>query len=67
LTLESLSMSLSLTILEPPSDPLPTIPSLLGRDILSRFALFMEERTDRLFLLEPDEADALRLPSGKGK
>jgi hypothetical protein len=36
--------------------PLVTIPSLLGRDILSRFALFMEERTNRPFLLEPDAA-----------
>jgi hypothetical protein len=65
LTLESFSMSLSLTILEPPPGPLPTIPSLLGRDILSRFALFMEERTNRLFLLEPEEADALQLPLGE--
>lgn len=33
------------------------MPSVLGRDILSRFALFMEERTQRVLLLEPDEAD----------
>ena len=38
------------------------IPSLLGRDILAHFALFLEERTDRVLLLEPDEADALQLP-----
>lgn len=63
LTLDRIAMPLSLTILEPPPGPLPPIPSLLGRDILSRFALFMEERTGRLLLLEPDEADALHLPS----
>ena len=39
-----------------------SIPSILGRDILSRFALIIEERTDRVLLLEPHEADALNLP-----
>ena len=39
----------------------PSIPSLLGRDILSHFALFMEERTDRVLLLEPHESDRLGL------
>jgi hypothetical protein len=38
---------------------------MIRRDILSRFALFMEERTNRLFLLEPDEVDALQLPLGE--
>lgn len=38
------------------------IPSLLGRDILSRFALFYEERRSVVLLLEPDEADAINLP-----
>jgi hypothetical protein len=37
------------------------IPSLLGRDILSFFALFLEERTDRVLLLDPAEAGALAL------
>jgi hypothetical protein len=32
--------------------------------MLSRFALFMEERTHRLFLLEPEVVDALQLPLG---
>jgi hypothetical protein len=50
-----------LTILEP-QVPLLPIPSLLGRDILARFALVMEERTRRVLLLEPAEADALGLP-----
>jgi len=52
----------SLTILEPPRGEALPIPSLLGRDILSHFALFLEERTHRLLLLEPHEADALHLP-----
>lgn len=61
LTLDSFSTSLTLTILEPPPGPIPPIPSLLGRDVLSHFALFMEERTNRVILLEPYEADALNL------
>jgi len=40
---------------------MPRIPSLLGRDILSHFALFVEERTNRVLLLEAHEADALPL------
>ena len=48
-------------ILEPPPDARLAIPSLLGRDILSNFALFIEERTDKVLLLEPAEADALGL------
>ena len=62
LKLESVSMEL--TILDSPlgSEPSLAIPSLLGRDILSRFALFIEERTSRVLLLEPEEADALSLP-----
>ena len=43
-----------------PETPHP-IPSLLGRDVLSHFALFLEERTGRVLLLEPHEADALPL------
>jgi len=61
LTLATFSTPLTLTILEPLPGPLPPIPSLLGRDILSHYALFMEERTDRVLLLEPQEADALHL------
>jgi hypothetical protein len=58
----TLSTTFTLSILEP-SPPLLPIPSVLGRDVLSTFALFMEERTRRVFLLEPQEADALNLPS----
>ncbi|HLH23534.1 MAG TPA: hypothetical protein VK066_13515 [Chloroflexota bacterium] len=39
-----------------------SLPSLLGRDVLRHFALVVEERTDRVLLLDPDEADALSLP-----
>lgn len=41
---------------------LSAVPSLLGRDMLSHFALFLEERTGRVLLLDPLEADALTLP-----
>ena len=58
LILQDFSIPLTLSI---PETPRP-IPSLLGRDVLSRFALFMEERTSRVFLLEPHEAQALDLP-----
>ena len=40
---------------------MPRIPFLLGRDVLSHFALFLEERTNRVLLLEAYEADALPL------
>jgi hypothetical protein len=64
LTLQDFSTSLSLTILEwpPPPAPTPAIHSVLGRDVISRFALFVEERTSRVLLLEPAEADAFALP-----
>lgn len=55
--------SVEVRIVEPPSDrEVRELPPLLGRDILSRFALFLEERTNRVFLLEPHEADALDFP-----
>ena len=36
------------------------VPSLLGRDILSRFALFYDHVVGLVLLLEPDEAAAIR-------
>lgn len=36
------------------------IPSLLGRDILSHFALYIEEATNLVLLLEPEKAAAVR-------
>lgn len=38
---------------------LARIPSLLGRDILARFALFYDHAQELVLLLEPDEAAAL--------
>lgn len=61
LTLDTFATLLMLAILEPRPGQ-PPIPSLLGRDILSRFALFLEERTKRVLLLVPEEADRLHLP-----
>ena len=62
LIMDSFSTSLTLTTLEPIPDRLLPIPSLLGRDILSHFALFMEERAGRVLLLEPHESQHLNLP-----
>jgi hypothetical protein len=66
LTLNNRSFNIPLHILAPRTrrqqQALRTIPSLLGRDILLNFALFVEERTNRVLLLEYQEADALNLP-----
>ena len=63
--LEDYRYDLALRILAPRTAAqrlaLAHIPSLLGRDILSHFALFFEERTGRVLLLTPEEADALNL------
>lgn len=61
LQLEDFSTELNIDILEPIPGQQPSVPSLLGRDILSHFALFMEDRTSRVLLLEPHEADALQI------
>src|SRR5919202_16117 len=37
------------------------LPSVLGRDVLSNFALFFEVRTQRVLLLEPAEAAQIHL------
>ena len=55
------AIDLDINILEPSNESPHEIPSLLGRDILSHFALFVEERTRKVLLLEPDEADELGL------
>lgn len=66
ITLGGLNFPLTLPILAPATTSqaqvLSTIPSLLGRDILAYFALFFEQRTQRVLLLEPHEADSLPLP-----
>lgn len=65
ITLNDQAFDILLRILAPRSRQqraLRTIPSLLGRDILSHFALLVQERTNRVLLLEPKEADLLDLP-----
>ncbi len=39
------------------------MPSLLGRDFMRDFALFMEERTGRVFLLDREDLDSFGIPS----
>ena len=39
------------------------MPSLLGRDFMRDFALFMEEHTGRVFLLDRDDLDSFGIPS----
>jgi hypothetical protein len=66
LTLGGHEFDLALRVLAPSTAPqrvsLERIPSLLGRDILSHFALIFEERTERVLLLTPEEVDRLNLP-----
>lgn len=61
LTVDDFTRNLRIDILEPSSETHFSVPSLLGRDVLSHFALFVEERTRKVLLLEPAEADALGL------
>jgi hypothetical protein len=65
ITPEQQTLSIPLRILAPVNRrqqaALSRIPSLLGRDVLSHFALFFEARTSKVLLLEPHEADALGL------
>ena len=50
-------ISIALSLVEPPPGYFPTMPSLLGRDILYELALFMEYRTDSLLLLDDSETE----------
>ncbi len=59
LKLNSSPFPLAVAILEPPSAGTAHLPSIIGRDILGHFALFIDQRTDRVLLLNPTEADAL--------
>lgn len=51
------SISTTLSLAEPPPGRFPTMPSLLGRDIIYQLALFMEHKTDRLLLLDESETE----------
>ena len=64
LTMGEFSIPLEIGILEPPprNEPVRPVPSLLGRAVISRFGLIIDERTDRILFLDADEFDALRLP-----
>ena len=65
LRIDAFSTPMQLTVLEPPaSGRISHIPSLLGRDIISRFGLLVDQRTEQVLLLEDDEVDALHLPLG---
>ena len=55
------SQDIRLDILAPSTETYLGVPSMLGRDVLSQFALFVEERTDKVLLMEPAESDALGL------
>ena len=61
LRFDDFPITISIDILEPSPDVRFHVPSLLGRDVLAHFALFVEERTRKVLLLEPAEADALGL------
>ena len=54
------SISTTLSLLEPPPGQFPTMPSLLGPDIIYELALFMEYKTDRLLLLDESETQHTR-------
>jgi predicted aspartyl protease len=66
LYLDNRQLTMNLRILIPQTAAqrfaLARVPSLLGRDVLAHFALVIEQRTDRVLLLEPAEADALSFP-----
>lgn len=55
------AIRLHLVIFLPTNEP-TSMPSILGRDVLSRFALVIEERADRVLLLEPEESERLNWP-----
>ena len=61
MTIGSLHIDRDIPVIEPIPGRIVGLPSLLGLDILSHFALFMEDRTNRVLLLEPHEADSLRI------
>ena len=64
LRLNGFETSFEVTVLPPPeSGPISPIPSLLGRDIISRFRLFVDQGTERVLLLEEeDDVKILNLP-----
>ncbi len=59
------SMSITLSLVEPPPGQFPTMPSLLGRDIIYELALYMEYRKDRLLLLDESETEHINFNTGR--
>ncbi len=59
LTTQGYSTLLTLHI---PEARLP-IPSLLGRDFMANFGLFIEERTGRVFFFDEEEINGLEIPA----
>lgn len=53
--------SIPLTLVIP--DVRQPIPSLLGRDFISQFALFMEESSNRVLFFDSSEVQSLRIPA----
>ena len=62
LLIDDFSTPLQLTIIRSSERQASEIPSLLGRDVLSNFALFMEEKSNRILLLDEAETKTLLLP-----
>lgn len=66
ITFDQQSYQLTLRVLAPRGprqrDALQRIPSLLGRDILSQVALFVDDRSGRVLLLNAQETAGLNLP-----
>ncbi len=52
----------TLLTLHVPEARLP-IPSLLGRDFIAHFGLFIEERTGRVLFFDQEEIDGLEIPA----
>ena len=59
LTVQGYSTSITLHV---PEDRQP-IPSLVGRDFMVNFALFMEERTGRVLFLDEDDLNTMNFAS----
>lgn len=63
LTLDDSEFAVNLVVPVPdPGRPSSPIPSILGRDVLLRYAIFIEERTERIRLLTAEEVERLHLP-----
>lgn len=62
-TLGDFSKLIVAQIIEPrPDDLVMHLPPVLGWDILSNFTLVLDRRTNRVLLLDPQEAESLNLP-----